>query len=55
MSRTPKPPETHRVKLTATVSPVTMKTIRALTREGDGLGQTIDRAVEALKKEERKS
>lgn len=55
MSRTPKPRETHRVKLTATVSPVTMEAIRALTRLGDGLGQTIDRAIEALKKEEKKS
>ena len=53
--RSAKAPTSRRKKLTATVSPVTMETIRTLTRPGDGLGQTIDRAIEALKKEEKKS
>jgi len=53
--RTPKPKSTHRVPINATVAPETAKTLRDLTRPGDGLGQTIDRAIEALKKEEKKT
>lgn len=53
MSRTPTPRETHRVQLTATVAPETMVAIAALQKPGEGKGQVVDRAIEALKKGER--
>jgi len=53
MSGRPKMGVSARVKVDTTVSAETMKTIESLKRPGESRGQVIDRAVEALKKEEK--
>ncbi len=49
--RTKKPEGTHRVKITATISPRAAALLEKLTCLGDGKGQVIDKALEALNRE----
>lgn len=51
MTRTKTPPETHRIQISATVSPETFQALKTAQKPGEGLGQVIDRAIAALKGE----